>query len=201
MDTAGIGVFKRFSGSVDIRIHRSGQRTHPAFFNGIGNRLDGLKIPLAGDGETGLNHIHLHPLQCLSDAQLFFLGHGGPGALLAITQGGIEYDEGIVGAHAALQCGHRGHRNGFGRVKNQSKKIRLNPLYNDPDWVESQPDGLLGRLTITNFATQGNPVLERRKTIASSANTRPGTDSAITCFLPLCHTLSWNQLRVRFPLP
>src|SRR5690606_36479201 len=65
----------------------------------IGNRLHRLEIPLAGNGETGFDDIHPHPFQRLGDTQFFVLVHGGAGALLAVTQGGIEYDQAFFVHH------------------------------------------------------------------------------------------------------
>jgi hypothetical protein len=50
--------------------------------------------------QAGLNHVHPQALQLLRDPDFFVLGHRRAGRLLAIPQGGIEYDQ-FVG-HAAL---------------------------------------------------------------------------------------------------
>jgi len=56
------------------------------------NALDRVGIAWAGGSKARLDHVHAQLFQLARDADFFFLGHGRAGALLAVAQGGIEYD-------------------------------------------------------------------------------------------------------------
>ncbi len=96
VDTTGIGIGQRLGGTVDIRVHRPGQTADPAVLDGVGNAFHRLEITRTGNRKTGFDHIHPQFFQGTGNAQLLFPGHGRTGALLAITQGGIENDDAIL---------------------------------------------------------------------------------------------------------
>ena len=101
MNAPGFCPGQGFCRPVDIRRLGTGQGANGGFAHGVGNGLHRQKVPLAGDGEAGFDHIHLHPFQGLGDTQLLVLIHGGAGALLAIAQGGIENNQAFF-AHRGL---------------------------------------------------------------------------------------------------
>jgi len=92
MDTTCIGAGQRLGRTVDIGIHGSGQTAHDTVLNGIGDQFDRLKVTGTRDCKTGLDDIDAQLLQRTSNAQLLVLGHGRAGALLPVTQCGIEDD-------------------------------------------------------------------------------------------------------------
>ena len=99
MDTSGVGPGECFGSAFDIGIDGAGQATDGAVLDMVGHGFDGGEITRTGDGEAGLDHVHFQPLEGLGDAQLFFARHGGAGALLTVTQSGVEDDDAIIAAH------------------------------------------------------------------------------------------------------
>ncbi len=82
--------FKRLAGAIDIGVQCPRQPANGTVRDVPGHRLHRLEIAGTGDGKARFDNIHPHTLQCLGNADLFLLGHGGAGALLAVPQGGIE---------------------------------------------------------------------------------------------------------------
>ncbi len=89
---------ERLAGAVYILFQRPRQTADGGVLNGFGHRLHRFEIALAGDGKTGLDDIHLHQFQFPGDADLLLASHGSARALLAVAQGGVEYDQ-FVSAH------------------------------------------------------------------------------------------------------
>src|SRR5580698_5326254 len=56
----------------------------------------GLEVAFRGDRETGLDDVDAHVVEHLGDLELFLEGHGGAGALLAVAQGGVEYNDAVL---------------------------------------------------------------------------------------------------------
>jgi hypothetical protein len=56
----------------------------------VGDFLHGLEIARGGDGEAGLDDVHVQALELAGHLQLFVEVHGGAGALLPVAQGGIK---------------------------------------------------------------------------------------------------------------
>ena len=69
-----------------------------------GDGLHGFKIPVTDDGKSRLDNIHVQACKLTGDLELFTEIHGGSGALLAVTQGGVE-DQNPVGIDAVV-CYH-----------------------------------------------------------------------------------------------
>ncbi len=76
----------RLPGGVDVARHATGQTADDRAFDLAGDGLDGGEIPVADDGEAGLDDIDLQAGQLPGDLQLFAQVHGGAGALLAVAQ-------------------------------------------------------------------------------------------------------------------
>src|SRR5690606_15082414 len=72
-----------------------------------GDLLHRCEIAFRGDWETGLDDVDPHLVEQPGDFELFVMGHGGAGALLAVAQGGVENDDAVL--FGALRPG------GFGR--------------------------------------------------------------------------------------
>jgi len=58
--------------------------------------LTAWKSPFGGDRETGLDDVDAHVVEHLGDLELFLKRHGGAGALFAVAQGGVEYNEAVL---------------------------------------------------------------------------------------------------------
>src|SRR5215510_8032172 len=61
-----------------------------------------LEVAFRGDGEAGLNNVDAHVVEHLGDLELLLEGHGRAGALLAVTQRGVENDDAVL---LGLRCG------------------------------------------------------------------------------------------------
>ena len=57
---------------------------------------DRLEVAFARDRETGLDDVDAHVVEHLGDLELFLEGHGGAGALFAVAQGGVEYNDAVL---------------------------------------------------------------------------------------------------------
>src|SRR5215469_1499925 len=64
------------------------------------------EIALGRDRETGLDDVDAHVVKQFGDLELFLVGHGGAGRLLAIAQGGVEDNDAVL-----LGLWLRGHGN------------------------------------------------------------------------------------------
>ena len=58
--------------------------------------LTAWKSPSEVIGKTGLDDVDAHVVEHLGDLDLFLERHGGAGALLAVAQGGVEYDDAVL---------------------------------------------------------------------------------------------------------
>jgi hypothetical protein len=102
VDAPGVGPGQRLPSAVDVLVERPGQCADPAVLNDRRDCLDALEVALAGDRESGLDHVHLELLECLGDAHLLVPGHGRAGRLLAVAQRGVEDDQMVSVAHEAV---------------------------------------------------------------------------------------------------
>ena len=99
------GMAHGFGAAVDVlgggaRQAANGGVLHPA--RDFGHRVE---IALRGDREAGLDHIDAHSVQNVGDFQFFLERHRGAGALLAVAQGGVEYND-AVGVGGRMRFGH-----------------------------------------------------------------------------------------------
>ena len=93
MDACPIRSLERFSRTRNIAVVGTRQGADGRILDGIGNQLHGLEITVGTGSKTGFDHVHLQALQLTRNAQFFILGHGSPGRLLAVAQGGVENDQ------------------------------------------------------------------------------------------------------------
>ncbi len=70
-----------------------GERADGAVLDRRGDRLDRVEVAVRAGREAGFDHVDLHPLELLRDADLLFLRHRRAGRLLAVTQGRVENDQ------------------------------------------------------------------------------------------------------------
>ncbi len=93
MNPPRIGRLDRLARPRDIVFIGARQRTHGGILDGLGNGVDRIEVARRGRRETGLDHIDAHLFKLAGNTQLFFLGHRGARALLAVAQGRIKNDE------------------------------------------------------------------------------------------------------------
>ena len=75
------------SGTLDMLILRTLAR---------GAEMHGFEIAVADARETGFDYVHAKPRELPRDLQFFTEIHRGAGALLAVAQGGVEYDDAVL---------------------------------------------------------------------------------------------------------
>ena len=96
MDAAAPGEFHRFGAAVDILRVRPRQAGDDRVLGAAGDLADRLEVAFGGDGKAGLDDVDAHVVEHLGDLDLFLERHGGAGALLAVAQGGVEYDNAVL---------------------------------------------------------------------------------------------------------
>ena len=102
VDAAAPGELHRLGAAVDVLRVGARQAGDHGVLGAAGDLADRLKIAFRGDGKTGLDDVDAHVVEHLGDLELFLEGHGGAGALLAVAQGGVEYDDAVL---LGLVCG------------------------------------------------------------------------------------------------
>ena len=104
MDAPALRRPDRLAGAVDVLHAGAGQAGDDGVLRALGDLLHGLEVALRGDRESGLDDVDPHGVEELGDFELLLMRHGGAGALLAVAQGGVEYDDAVlVGLRV---CGH-----------------------------------------------------------------------------------------------
>ncbi len=104
MDAATPCRLDRLAAAVEVLLGGAGETTDHCATCALGDLVDGLEVALRGDRETGLDDVDAHGVEHLGDLELLLVGHGGAGRLLAVPQGGIEYDDAVL-----VGLGLRGH--------------------------------------------------------------------------------------------
>ena len=99
MDARRLRIGEGLGGATDVLLVGAGQGADAAVPHRPGHRLHRLEIAATCGREAGLDHVDTHALQSLGDAHLLVAGHGRAWALLAVAQGGIEYDQLALLAH------------------------------------------------------------------------------------------------------
>ena len=88
--------------AVDVLEVRAGEAADGAGLGPLGNLGDGGEVAFGGDGEAGLDDVDAHLVEEAGDLQLFLVGHGRAGGLLAVAEGGVEDDDFILGHGGVL---------------------------------------------------------------------------------------------------
>ena len=83
-------------GGVDVARHAAGQTANDRPFDLAGDGLDGGEVPVADDGEARLDDIDLEAGELAGDLQLLAQIHGGAGALFAVAQCRVEYNDAVI---------------------------------------------------------------------------------------------------------
>ena len=100
------GVLDRLPAAVDVLVIGAGEAADRGVLRTAADVADSREIPLAGDGKARLDDIDAHFIQKAGNLQLFVMGHGRAGRLLAIAQGGVEdHDFGLGGFGGGRGCG------------------------------------------------------------------------------------------------
>ena len=123
------GGFYGGAGGVNILGHAPRQAGDLGAFHLFGDGLHGRKIALADHREASLDDIHLEGSQLLRHREFFAEVHGRTGALLAVTESGVEDQDSIFAHSISFAAGclpkkepHRQLGDGASEIV-----IRLNP--------------------------------------------------------------------------
>ncbi len=81
------------TGGFDILFQGPGQGADGRGLDPLSDAVDGVEIPGARRGEARLDDVHAQLLELAGDLDLLFGVHGGAGALLPVTEGGVENDD------------------------------------------------------------------------------------------------------------
>ena len=96
VDAAALGELHRRRAAVDVVRMRPREPRDDSVLRAAADLADCLKVAFARDGETGLDDVDAHVVEHLGDLELFLEGHGGAGALFAVAQGGVEYNDAVL---------------------------------------------------------------------------------------------------------
>src|SRR6185369_11923883 len=91
-----LGKLHRFGAAIDVLWVGARQACDVRVLGAAGDLADRLKVAFGGDGKAGLDDVDAHVIEHLGDRELFLERHGGAGTLLAIAQGGVEYDNAVL---------------------------------------------------------------------------------------------------------
>jgi hypothetical protein len=70
VDARARGALDGLGGALDVRATGARQPAHRRPAHRLGHRAHGLEIPLAGDGESGLDHVHAEALELAAEREL-----------------------------------------------------------------------------------------------------------------------------------
>jgi hypothetical protein len=84
------------AGRIDIIGHATGKTADDRPLDLLGNRLHGLEIAIADDGESGFDHVDIQACELARDLKFFAQVHGRARALLAIAQRRVEDYDSVV---------------------------------------------------------------------------------------------------------
>ena len=96
MDAAAPGEFHRLRTAVDVLGIGARQAGDDGVLGAAGDFAHRLEIAFRGDGKAGLDDVDAHVVEHLGDHELLLEGHGRAGALLAVAQRGVEYDDAVL---------------------------------------------------------------------------------------------------------
>ena len=96
MDAAAPRELHRFRAAVDVLRMRPRQAGDHGILGAPGDLADRLEIAFGGDREAGFDDVDAHVVEHLGDLELLLERHGGAGALLAVAQGGVEYNDAVL---------------------------------------------------------------------------------------------------------
>ena len=124
MNAAALGGTDGLGAAVDVLLRGTRQAADHGVAAALGDLVDGLEVAIGRERIAGLDDIDAHVVQHGGDVELLLEGHGRAGALLAVAQGGVEYDDAVLaglglGAHLdipSVNCAASG-RSGFSAVR------------------------------------------------------------------------------------
>ena len=95
MDAPAPGVANGLAGAVDVGWYRSREPGDGRVLGPLGDPGDGLEVALGRDRKPRLDDVDAHLVEIVGDLELLLERHRGAGALLAVAQRGVEYEDAI----------------------------------------------------------------------------------------------------------
>ena len=96
MDAPARRRLDRLGAAVDVLERGARKPAHDRILGALGNLVHGREIAFRGDREAGLDDVDAHGVEELGDLELLLVRHGRAGALLAVTQCGVENDDAVL---------------------------------------------------------------------------------------------------------
>ena len=96
MDALALGRLDRFGATVDVLEAGAREPADHRILGALGDLMHGGEVAFRGDRKAGLDDVDAHVIEQLGDFELFFVGHGGAGALLAVAQRRVEDDDAVL---------------------------------------------------------------------------------------------------------
>ena len=91
VDARALRVPERLGGAVDVLLYRAREAADDRLVAGeLGDAAHALEVARTGNGETGLDDVHVETQQLTRDDQLLLGVHGSARRLLAVAQRGVE---------------------------------------------------------------------------------------------------------------
>ena len=103
MDAAALGRLQSFGAALYIAGRGAGQTRDHRPDNGRGDPADALEVVGRGSGEARFHDVDAERGQGGGHADLLVGGHGEAGGLLAVPQGGVEYNDLVIGDPAEIR--------------------------------------------------------------------------------------------------
>src|ERR1700681_4906261 len=96
MDATTPGKLHSLRAAVDVLRMRARQAGDHGVLGTPCDLADRLEVAFGGDRKAGLDDVDAHVVEHLGDLELFLEAHGGAGALFAVAQGGVEYNDAVL---------------------------------------------------------------------------------------------------------
>ena len=169
VDAGMAGVLHGLPAAVNVAVHAAAQTGDLNVARLFGDLAHGIKVALAGGGETGFHDVHAQHFELMGEAQFFLLVHGGAGGLLAVAEGGIKEID-AIGHDGCSSCELRGRAASAGGLAEKRLKAARacwkNPVF--PRTLNAdgrQPS----RPTRESISAHCSPLREKRAATEESA--------------------------------
>ena len=95
MDAWLCGVFDGLIGAVDIFEICAGQAADHCVLRAARNFRNSVEVAFRSDGKARFDNVYAHIVKQFGDFELFFVGHGCAGRLLAVTQSCVKNEDAV----------------------------------------------------------------------------------------------------------
>ncbi len=182
VDARLAGVFHRLPATVDILVVGAAQPADHGVFRPLGNLAHRVEIAFRGNRKTGLDDIDTHLVEQLGDLELFLVGHGRAGRLLAVAQCRVENQDAVL-------LGWNGHMSVFLLILAVGLRARLHHEARDEYPLSARAKGHAQRRLRRSSAARADgrekaPVANRIWAALVMARTIAAPAAMKRCFCP-----------------